>query len=283
MRRLIWSGAFAICCCSVNAQDAGSKVTFEVASVKPSPPLESTSGRATPTGVPGPGRYERRNARLTELIMVAYGLKAYQVLGPPWLLTERYEISAKLPNGATKNQVPVMLQALLADRFHLQAHRETREMPAYELVIAKGGPKFKGSTLEPESQAGTPPSKPNIDSDGFPVLPRNGGQAMGVSQTGRELLALRGDLTMEGLIAILSTQVDRPLTDQTGLRGNYDIAVHWAPETPDTNDNGAPTSSTPLPNLFAALQAQLGLKLESKRSEVQVLVVDHADKIPTAN
>jgi uncharacterized protein (TIGR03435 family) len=273
--------------CLANGQDTDSKLAFEVASVKPSPPLDATVSRAVSAAIADPGRFERHNARLTELIMFAYGLKAYQVLGPPLLTSERYEISAKLPDGATKSQVPAMLLSLLADRFHLQAHRDTREMPVYALVVLNGDPKFKEAMPEAERQSAAAPAagppKRKTDADGFPILSRNEGTAMGLSATRRRLLALHEDLTVEALIAILSTQLDRPISDRTDLKGKYDIALHWAADATDSNDSGSVTASTPLPDLFVAIQAQLGLKLEPKKAAVEVMVVDRVEKVPTGN
>jgi len=121
---------------------------FEVASVKPAP--LPPSGRARPTGAAGPlsngpGQISYPNISLHTLLTSAYGVKDYQISGPSWLDSERFEIIAKLPPGTSKEQIPVMLQRLLADRFKLKLHREEKELPIYALVIGKNGPKLKES------------------------------------------------------------------------------------------------------------------------------------------
>jgi uncharacterized protein (TIGR03435 family) len=285
---------------TVNAQKAGAALTFEVASVKLAESPQAVPGRKTASGVGGrgtadSGRFTARYATLSSLIMRTYGLKTYQVIGPSWLPSEHYDIMAKVPDGTTPEQQLAMLQNLLAERFKLIVHRETKEMPVYDLVIAKGGPKFKEFVPPPAPKEGDPPpagpSKITMDADGFPVLPRTGGMVM-VSKNGVVMTAMREQITMATLATRLTGQAGRPITDRTGLQGKYDIALHWSIDAASMGAGAAAGATSPAApdagavpalDIFSALQAQLGLKLEPKKGMVDVLSVDHAEKIPTEN
>jgi uncharacterized protein (TIGR03435 family) len=178
----------------------------------------------------------------------------------------------------------VMLQNLLAERFGLKVHRERREMPVYELVIAKGGPKFKEAVPLPPPAAAP---KMAFDADGVPVLPPGGGTVSGLP--GKDGTSSWGvmheEITMERLAAILGSLIGgRSVTDATGLTGKYDLAMHWLLHA-DPPDSIAPADSSigAAAGVFAALQSQLGLKLESKKGMVEVLVVDHCERMPAEN
>jgi len=229
---------------------------------------------------------------LLALIIQAYQLQTNQVSGPAWLSTERYDVTAKIPEGASHEQVLLMLRNLLARRFRLTVHREKKETPVYELVIAKGGVKFKESV--PASQDGDPPSgigAVTLGPDGFPTLPPGGGMRM-MPRDGIAAATLHEQTSMETFAFGLTRLAGRPVSDQTGLQGKYDVAMHWVSALPAAGAGTAPPSSGgALPaatdpasgqSLFEALQAQLGLKLEPKKGMIDVLVVDHAEKVPTA-
>jgi uncharacterized protein (TIGR03435 family) len=275
------------------AQKADQTLTFEVASVKVSEQPQLAPLRTAPD----PGRFTRRNTTLYILISTAYRLKSYQLIGPSWLRSMEYDVVAKVPDGATAEQQLVMLQNLLAERFGLKVYRETKEMPVYDLVIAKGGPKFKEFVPPPPPKEGDPrpatPRKMEMDADGSPILPPGGGTVWGFPRRdGAMVGAMREQITMETLARRLVSLTGRPVNDETGLKGKYELAMHWVMDrdvpgagaavssdgsVPAAPDNGAG------PNLFAALQSQLGLKLEPKRGMEEVLMVDHAEKVPTEN
>ena len=144
MRQLYCAVLLISAICAVSAQEADTSLKFEVASVKASaPPTVDPHILAMRTPPDPPGRFTRRDIPLSTLIVMAYRLKQYEYAGPSWLTSARFDIMAKVPEGAAQAQQMVMLQNLLAERFGLKVHREEREMPVYELVIAKGGPKFK--------------------------------------------------------------------------------------------------------------------------------------------
>jgi uncharacterized protein (TIGR03435 family) len=234
--------------------------------------------------------------------MRAYGLKDYQVSGPAWMDAERYEIAAKIRDGATRPQVSLMLQSLLAERFGLAVHRETRELAVYALVAGKGGTKLKASdpndTAADEATRFSP--KFTKGADGFPEiaggekLPRSYEIVVGGSDGLMYKLWAHRE-TMEQLADRLSAQLNRPVVDMTELKDTYDFALTWTTENggagiprtgppPDEIDmHNGPILSEPGLSIFAALQAQLGLKLEQRRGPLEMLIVDKAEKVPTGN
>jgi uncharacterized protein (TIGR03435 family) len=251
--------------------------TFEVASVRPSPPADHARGmRVSMTGGPGtndPGRFACENMDLTNLVTVAYGIARYQLAAPDWLSEARFDIAAKVPDGATREQFRIMLQNLLAERFALRTHREKKEVPGYELTVAKGGPKMTESPGEapPVPTASRSAGGPAVDQDGFPILPA-GRFRSSAGNNGHSRIRF-ADISMGEFAQNLSAQTGQPVTDATGLKGKYDLTISWV--TDSLADIG--------PTLPRALQEQLGLKLDSKRGSIEVLVVDRIEKVPTSN
>lgn len=235
--------------------------------------------------------------------MRAFQLKDYQIGGPAWMASERYEIAAKIPAGATRAQVSLMWQSLLADRFGLVAHRETREFAQYALAVAKSGPKLKASDKKSADDADTPQffsPKFTKGGDGFPdiasgeELPRSYEMVVGGSDGLMYKLWARRE-TMEQLADRLSALLNRPVVDTTGLKDTYDFALTWTMENggagiprtgppPDQIDmHSGPILSDPGLSIFTALPAQLGLRLEQRRGPLEMLLVDKAEKVPTGN
>lgn len=316
MMRVIVVLLLAIVCC---AQQPDSQVTFEVASIKPSAPPEG--GRMVMGARGGPGsadpiRFTASNFSLSSLISMAYDLKSYQLSAPSWLNGERFDIVAKVPPGATREQFRLMLQNLLAERFKLVIHRETKELPMFDLVVGKGGPKFKESADQTDSApAGAPPPPPGggpmqmkMGKDGLPEMPA--GRTMMMMMGGRARMTAYKE-TMQWLATRLSTSAGRPVMDATGLTKKYDFTLDFAPEgggmgpggmAPPAGGGGGgamvimaqvpgpggPSGHTAsdaesVPTLATALQEQLGLKLESKKGPVEMIVVDKIEKVPTEN
>jgi uncharacterized protein (TIGR03435 family) len=202
-----------------------------------------------------PGRLTIRNASLKFCIEWAYGVKDYQISGPGWLDSEHFDIVAKAERGALEDRLRQMLQALLADRFKLSLHRETKEMPVYALTVGKEGAKI------------------------HPV------KADGKSRTGGGRGHLTGQkISMPQLADLLTVgaqrELGRPVIDKTGLKGAFDIALNWTPEDPRP---AGETEAAPGPDLFRALQQQLGLRLDSQKGPVEILVIDHVERVPTEN
>jgi len=215
---------------------------FEVASVKVSPPRVGKAGYTSLDADAAMVRYT--NVTLEMLVAIAYRFDSNRILsGPAWLTTESYDLAAKLPPDASKDRVPEMLQTLLAERFKLAVHRQSREQRVYFLVAAKNGTRLKRAQ-------------------------EDGGQSQ----------MMRGDIrgpamSMSALAGMLSRFAGLEVVDKTGLSGTFSIHLRWTPE--DQNGFG--------PELFAALEQQLGLKLEAGRAPVESLIVDHAERVPAEN
>jgi uncharacterized protein (TIGR03435 family) len=223
---------------------------FEVASVKPSSP----DARMLDFRVQPGGRLDVMNQTLRIIIMQAYNVKGYQLAGgPSWLDTDRFDIEAKAADGnATRDQVMAMLQTLLAERFGLKVHRDSREGDIYALVVGKNGPKLQPPTGD-RPYIGlyrlTPPQLPGIN------------YALGAKKT-----------TMTQFAERLSSEVHRTVLNRTGLDGEFDFRVEYSiDDNPETG-----------PSIFIALQEQLGLKLDTTKGPIETLVIERASK-PTAN
>jgi len=287
--------------------------TFDAASVKPAAPPNAAGFImiTPPTGGPGtkdPGRIHYPNMAMKNILMNAYDVKNFQIVGPAWLDSERFDIDATMPPDTTKEQFKTMLQNLLAERFKMTVHRDTKELPMYSLTVAKSGPKMKESAeVPPPKDDGEPappaplPSQPKVGPDGFPILPQlagRGGLFM-IMMPGRTRL-MGQQQTMEDLASRLTNILSRPVTDATALKAKYDFTLTFSlngltmqgpmgpmpPPPPGGGPNpsavSVPDGEAP-PDLFAAVQAQLGLKLEAKKGSVEMIVIDHIEKTPTEN
>ena len=307
MQDMAWfcvTGAAVLLCASqVLGQQPNSKSTFEAASIKPAALQAMGRMQGDWAGGPGtrdPGRMRFTDMTLRMLIMRAYEVQSFQVSGPSWMDSQHFDIIAKVPDGATRQDAQMMLQNLLADRFHLRLHEETKEASVYELVVAKGGIKIK----EAAQTAAAPAEAPAVPTPRPPLRDKNGllrtphGQ-LGIQATSNGRMRMQGDaVTMARLTEVLGMTLVRPVVDKTGLTGAYDVAFDFSAEgmgpgpkapAPGPGPGGGNPAEAPRdssdsgPTLFAALQQQLGLKLESRRGPVVLLVVDRADKTPTGN
>lgn len=240
--------------------------TFDVASVKPATP---SPGRVPPRiirGGPGstdPGSVTLQNVDLFSLLTMAYDIKAYQLSGPDWLRTAKFDLAAKVAAGATVEQYRRMLQSLLVERFKLVVHFEKKESKLYELVVAKNGPKFK------ETPAETAALDDGLQPPATATAP--------IGYTGPINIDVRRG-TMEKLAGFLSGLVGQPVIDKTGLPGRYDFLLSWS-----GIQTGVSAGSEAPPTPFDALQAQLGLKLTPQKGMIDILVIDHVEKAPTEN
>jgi len=265
-------------------QTAPAHTKFDAVSIKPSGPFVPGNMRIRMAGGPGtddPGRVIFEKYVLSDLLQIAYDVKFYQLSGPEWLMnpgaaSPRFDITATIPEGTTKAEYRVMLQNLLAERFQVVAHQEKKELPVYNLGVAKAGSKLTPSTkatdcaAAPSAQTVTYTTGP----DGFPTPPPcTGGTTF--NKNGDARLQAVG-ISMAQLVNLLSLQgfLDRPVNDNTGLAGQYDFVLHWS--------RGGADPSDPYPTIFGAVQ-ELGLKLEAGKAPVDVLVIDHIEKVPTDN
>ncbi len=249
---------------------------FEVVSIKVAPLPKGFRDSVWIKGGPGtddPGLFSCHNVDVSFFITSAYGLAEYQLSGPPWMEDTNFDMSAKIPEGTTKEQFAQMMQSLLTERFKLAFHRDKKEMPSYSLVVAKGGPKMKASSpSQPAADDAAEPQGPlKRDADGFPIL--QGHKHSGAVARGYAAERFV-DETMDQFAGRLAGRLGKPVIDETGLTGKYDFDLHWV-----MNEKLEEVG----PNLFRAVSEQLGLKLESKKNMVDIFVVDRIEKTPTEN
>jgi uncharacterized protein (TIGR03435 family) len=227
--------------------------SFEVASVKIHP--AGDNGFSSPDFKNG--TFTTRNVSMRRLLRDAYELSESRIPGPDWLDSDSYDVVARAPQGVPDGELMPMLQALLKERFHLAVHREMKEMPVFDMVVAKGGLKIWPFD----------PARPVVK----PPPPANPTSAM---------VASNGVVTMPQLAIRLTLSAGRPVLDKTGLDGRYGFFLLYEMLTAQSNDTAA--GSGP-PDFFAAVEQQLGLRLEPKKESIEILVVDRADRVPTEN
>jgi uncharacterized protein (TIGR03435 family) len=241
---------------STAALFAQTPVAFEVASVKPSAPNQRGYGIVPEPG----GGLKVRNAPLALIIGEAFAVQSFQLSGvPSWANSARYDIDARAADPqADKRQLRQMLESLLADRFRLAVHRETRDLPVYSLVAARSGPKL--------TRAADAAGPHGVDF-------RDGG-----------LIIIGRAATMEEFAQALSFRVGRRVTDRTGLDGRYDFRVEFTPDEaiPRFGDEHPPAGDPDGSSLFTALQEQIGLRLQAAKGPVEIVVVDKVER-PTEN
>lgn len=307
------AAAFLVCAPLALAQTPDRSLTFDVASIKPAAPQQPGRMMMGMRGGPGtadPGQVTLSNMPLSRIIMNAYDVKSFQVSGPSWLDSEHFDITAKVPKDATKEQFHVMLQNLLAERFKLQVHKEHKEVPIYALTVAKGGIKIKESAKDDQAHGAAPqdpalqradappPEPPPMGRDGMPrMAPGRRGAMIMFGPNGFRMQGSHE--TMAALADVLSNQLGRPVIDMTGLTAEYDYTLNFSPEGlagmrgMPMPMGGAPVGAGPAPeggreaesgpSIFSAVQEQLGLKLESRKGPVDLIVVDSVEKTPTEN
>jgi uncharacterized protein (TIGR03435 family) len=267
------------------------RLTFEAASIRPYQPTPGARRGDKQSGGPGttdPGRIHYPMVTPRYVLLQAFDVSNYQIVGPDWIDREYFDIDATMAAGTTKEQFRSMLQNLFVDRFKMAVHRESREFAGYSLVVAKNGPKFKESKEAPAPQddgAPDPPLKPGPD--GFFPSPQRPGMFLQLTALPNAHSTFQ-QVTMESLAAILQTQMRRPVIDQTGLTAKYDFVLNFSMQGLDLGIGRIPVSmgsgdKEPLPDIPSALQGQLGLKLEPMKLSQQVVVIDHMEKVPTEN
>ena len=224
---------------------------FEVVSIKPNKTMSGSSSSHT-----NQGTLQGTNLSLKSLIVRAYGIRNYQLEGPDWLESERFDISAKFPADFPKDKEKYgpafqsMMQKMLAERFKLAVHRDQKSMAVYGLVVGKNGIKFKE----------VPPGPASSHS--------NNTHFEGTS------------LSMSSFAASLSQEMDLPVLDMTGLKGTYDLKLDWITERQAQAKDSEPQTGQPIQD---AIQEQLGLKVEHRKAPIEIVVVDKVERIPTDN
>ena len=284
----------------VRAAQTAASPAFEVVSVKTS---TSDPGGPLRAQIQAGGRYTATNVPLTMLILQAYRMQDSRLVGAPsWASIDRFDVLAKAPGDlaapfnpdpqAKPSDFQLMMRAMLADRFRLTVHTETRELPIYALVLARSdgrlGPKFTRSTTdcaaEPPAQgrSSAPPSPPTPSFD----------QAMKCGTRSGPGTFTGGGMTMPQIVLTLSSMVNRTVVDRTGLTGNFDVDLTFTPDQLPARAPGTPVDQPFTvfgrvidpngPSIFTALQEQLGLKLDSTKGPLDVLVIDSVEH-PTEN
>jgi uncharacterized protein (TIGR03435 family) len=272
---------------------------FEVASIKVSEP--APMGRMMIRMGVDAEMLRYNGVPLREIIRIAYRVKDFQIEGPDWLESARYDIVAKLPEGATEEQVPEMLQALLAERFQLQLHKERKEHGVLVLVPGKDGAKLKPAEVQAAA--------PGAAGPGGPPAPGRGGPAMGrgmmrMMMSPQGMVVTAPSTTLSNLAEILSRFTERPILDETGIQGEYAFEFTFQPESTRMMPGGlrgpvppggpgagpGPVGGTgpgggaaePAASIYDAVQ-RYGLKLEARKAPMEILVIDSIAKTPTEN
>jgi uncharacterized protein (TIGR03435 family) len=297
MKRTLIQFAAIVCVFGADTAPAQTPPAFEVAVIKRSLPM----AEAIPLLMQGKlkagmnidkARVDMGFVTLTDLIVRAYTLKPNQISGPDWLSMERFDIQAKLPDGAAEEQVPEMLRTLLADRFGMKIHTESRTLSVYALIVGKNGAKLQPSTLPPDPEPAkglttlTPSAGGAVTASAGPVGPTR----MTMGPNGVQMVMLKAKIS--ALADVLTSILGKPVVDRTGLTGYYQIPLD-IPQADVQNVARALGMGGPAANLGAAtdpggsslFQAveQFGLKLDSRKEQIETLVVDHIEKLPTAN
>jgi uncharacterized protein (TIGR03435 family) len=239
--------------CAQPQQTESAPLRFAAASVKPNTSMRDGMGNKF-----DPTMAQWTNRPLRNLIESAYRLEDYQAVGwPEWLRADKWDIDAKTEGPTNYTQKSQMLQTLLVERFGLKFHSETKDLQGYSLMIAKGGPRLHEVK---EGEVISAPAGTRID---------------------RGLISGH-HVHMMDWVGFLTGELGCPFEDNTGLNGIYDFKLEWSPDERQPNSGGEPGEPNG-PTIFAAMQDQLGLKLEVKRFPVEMFVIDHVDKVPTEN
>jgi uncharacterized protein (TIGR03435 family) len=277
------------------AQTTPPRLEFEVASIRPAAPMDAS----VKIGMHIDGAQVRfTDLTVRECMRIAWEVKNYQIVGPDWVGSDRFDIAAKLPDGAKPDQVPEMLRNLLIDRFKITFHRDKKEFSVYALVAGKGGLKLKETAPDAaaDNADAAPKSGMNISARGsaagvFVDL----GQGSWYTFADNKLVGHK--LTMERIAENLSRYMDKPVVDMTGAPANtnYDFSFEITPDDYRTMlirsaigagvslpPEAARLAEGPTDSLFAAMEAA-GLKMDSRKAPLDVMVIDHADKTPTEN
>jgi uncharacterized protein (TIGR03435 family) len=230
------------------------------------------------------GRLTTTNAPLSYLIQRAFGVEAYQVVGVPgWVNSEGYNIEAKPETNTGQKEMWLMLQTLLADRFKLKLHRETRQLPVFALMATKGGPRLPEPKGGPCNETMPPLDAPREQRIAPPCGP-------GIVSAGKGLSMQGLNVTMAKFTGFLEKMIGREVIDRTGFTGKFDLHLEFAfddsivglPRPRGSSDLDQPADPLARSSIMIALQEQLGLRLESTKGPVEVLVVDHVER-PTEN
>jgi uncharacterized protein (TIGR03435 family) len=269
---------FIACAALARSQAADpSSPKFEVASVKPSGP-QSVRNREGGPGSRDPTHYSFRSATLQDLIAEAWTVQYFQISSKSAVDKDRFDVIANVPEGSTRDQFRLMMRNLLAERFQLKTRIESKDFPAYELVIAKSGLRLKESGGASESP------KPAAVQDGFPTLPAGPGFVANFSSSGAyPLIRMRAQQQpISAFARMLHVPGQEPIVDKTGLTGRYDFTLEYTMDALGAS-HGGDVEPPPAAVIFTALQEQLGLQLVARKLPFDVVVVESFDRTPAGN
>jgi len=272
---------------------------FEVASIKPAAPLDTMQlvmGRQRAGVRTDSARVDIANLSLADLIRTAFRVKPYQIAGPDWIRQHRFDILGKLPEGASADQLPEMLQDLLAKRFRLTLHRETKEHAVYALVVGKNGPKLVEAGAAPPADPpasateGHAADSMQVSADAASLLvagERTGLIRVSAGAGGAMRLEAR-EATLAALAEMLSRILDRPVMDMTGLTGVYQLSLNLSMQDMHSMVEAAgmmPPGGATAADTTSALEAvqEPGLRLEPRKAPMEMIVIDHLERTPTEN
>jgi uncharacterized protein (TIGR03435 family) len=298
------------------AQPPAAPLAFEVATIKPAEQITPAMVQAGKMHVGlsiDQARVDIGYVSLNDMVVMAYKVKPYQVQGPDWLKVQRFDVLAKMPPGATKDDVPAMMQGLLKERFKMEIHRDSAEHSVYALIVGKGGIKMKEAEPDAPVKEGEPAPlakgeiamgsgenavrvKVNADGKGSTAQTAKNGvvkTSMGPDNTMHYEVS---KMDMSGLADMFSAFLDKPVVDMTELKGKYQIAFDLSMQdlmavarkngaNIPAGAPGAAADAAPEPggsSIFTAVQ-QFGLKLDSRKAPMEIIVVDRAEKMPTEN
>lgn len=269
--------AILLAACAVLARPQSTEPSkFEVASVKPSSP-QSVRGSQGGPGTKDPTHWNFRSATFQDLIGIAWNVQYFQISSKSAIDKDRFDVIVNVPEGASRDQFRLMMRSLLAERFQLKMHTESRNFPAYELVIAKTGFRLKESGGESESR------KPAAQQDGFPTLPAGPGFVANYSSSGiYPLVRMRAQQQpISALARMLRTPGQEPIVDKTELTGKYDFTLEYTLDPP--GGSHGTDADPPIAAGIFALQEQLGLQLVAKKLPFDVVVVESFERAPAGN
>jgi uncharacterized protein (TIGR03435 family) len=254
----IGAAAFMTACTGLSIFAQAPAPAFDVASVRPAAPVDERGSKTRPHHVhTTPGNLVMRNIAMKEAIQWAYSMEAYQVAGPTFLDDTRFDVVAKAAEPATDDQMRLMMQTLLASRFQLTLHRENKEMAGMALLVGKGNSKMKASA--------------------------DGGESVFEPQGGKPAIKF-GHMSMHEFAALLSEPMHKPVIDLTEIKGTFDFTLDASNYVPTEPAPGQPREHEDETYMvLRALQDQLGLRLEPRKLTIDMLIVEHIEKVPTEN
>jgi uncharacterized protein (TIGR03435 family) len=289
----------ALAACALTVQAAS--MEFEVATVKATPPPDMSGGKVMfRVGCSNdPGRVNCSGLTVKDMLLRGYPLKPYQITGPGWIESDRWDVMAKIPDGAPADKLPEMWQSLLASRFHVAARRETKDQNIYALVVGKNGPKL---TPAEENAGPVTFNAPDGSKVSVPLPPGGPGAGGGAAGPRQGVMVMDGSgkmqvksSTLGNFSDMLSRMMDRPVLDMTNIEGKYDITLEVSMEDMigmkrmagggmmmhrEGPDGPAPEGS-PRASIYSAVQ-QLGLKLDPRKAPIDFLIVEKIER-PTEN